>query len=52
MSLISLVIIQPENEDVRIWNDPPSYTFSVKSAYNKLVNYKPGGNQCSVLSGV
>jgi len=52
MSLISLVIIQPEKEDVRIWNDPPSYTFSVKSAYNKLVNYRPGGNQCSVLSGV
>ena len=52
MSIISLVPFQPDNEDVRIWNDPQSYTFSVKSAYNKLVNRRIGGKQCLVLSGI
>ena len=43
MSVITLVSVQPEYDDVRLWNDPPSNTFSVKSAYNKLVNYRQGG---------
>ncbi|XP_068477142.1 uncharacterized protein [Phaseolus vulgaris] len=43
MSIISQVLLQPDKEDSRLWNDPPSYTFSVKSAYNKLANHGCGG---------
>ena len=43
MSIISMASLQPDNEDVRLWNDPPSYSFSVKSAYNKLANHRQGG---------
>ena len=39
MSIISQVLLQPDKEDSRLLNDPPSYTFSVKSAYNKLANH-------------
>jgi len=52
MSIISQVTLQPGKEDSRIWNDPPSYIFSVKSAYNKLVNHRSGGYQCSGLFGI
>ena len=43
MSILSHVSLQSDIEDSRLWNDPPSYTFSVKSAYNKLGNYGSGG---------
>jgi len=43
LSIISQVSLQPDKEDSRTWNDPPSYTFSVKSAYNKLANQGFGG---------
>jgi len=43
MSIISQVLLQPDKEDSRIWIDPPSYTFSVKSAYNKLTYHECGG---------
>jgi len=52
MSIISLVSFQPDNEDVRLWNDPPSYTFSVKYAYNKLLITCKGRYQCLVLSRI
>jgi len=52
MSIISQVSLQPNKEDSRTWNDPPSYTFSVKSAYNKLGNHGSGGYQCLVLFGI
>jgi len=35
MGSISQVSLHPGKEDQRVWNDPPTYTFSVKSAYNK-----------------
>jgi len=43
MAIISQVILQQEVEDIRIWIDPPSYTFTVKSAYNRLVKHNTGG---------
>lgn len=43
MAIISQVSLHPDKEDLRIWNDPPSYTFSLKFAYNKLVNHRFGG---------
>jgi len=43
MSILAQVSLQPDKEDSRLWNDPPSYTFSVKSTYNKLGNHGPGG---------
>ncbi|XP_068503760.1 uncharacterized protein [Phaseolus vulgaris] len=43
LSIISQVSLQPDKEDSRTWNDPPSYTFSVKYAYNKLANQGFGG---------
>jgi len=43
MSIISQVSLQSDKEDSRTWNDPPSYTFSVKSTYNKLANHGFGG---------
>ena len=43
MTIISQAIPQQEVEDIRIWIDPPSYTFTVKSAYNKLVKHNTGG---------
>ncbi len=51
MSILSHVSLQSDIEDSRLWNDPPSYTFSVKSAYNKLGNYGSGGYQCLVIFG-
>jgi len=52
MSIISQVSLQPDKEDLRTWNDPQSYTFSVKFAYNKLVHHGSGGYQCLVLFGI
>jgi len=43
MESISQVSLRLGKEDLRVWNDPPSHTFSVKSAYNKLVNHRSGG---------
>jgi len=43
MAIISQVPLQPDKGDLLIWNDPPSYTLSVKSAYNKIVNHSTGG---------
>ena len=44
MEIISQASLRTNKEDLRLWNDPPSYTFSaVKSAYNKLVNQISGG---------
>ena len=43
LSIISQVSLQSDKEDSRTWNDPPSYTFSVKSAYNKLTYHECGG---------
>jgi len=42
MSIISQVSLHQGIEDKRLWNNPPSYSFSVKSAYNKLANHKNG----------
>jgi len=36
------VTLQQGKEDSRLWNDPPSNIFSVKSTYNKLVNHRSG----------
>jgi len=53
MESISHVSLRPDKEDLRLWNDPPSYTFSVKSAYNKLVNQRSGGCQwCLNIFGI
>jgi len=43
MAIISQVILQQEVDDIRIWIDSPSYTFTVKSAYNRLVKHNTGG---------
>ena len=43
MSSLSQVSLLPENEDLWLWNDPPSYSFSVKSAYEKLANHEIEG---------
>jgi len=43
MASISRVSLHPYKEDLRLWNNPPSYTFSIKSAHNKLVNHRSGG---------
>jgi len=43
MESISQVSLHPGKEDLRVWNDPPTYIFSVKSAYNKLANQISGG---------
>ena len=43
MENISQVSLCPIKEDRRLWNDYPSYTFSVKSAYNKIINHTSGG---------
>ena len=43
MENLSHVSLYPNKEDLRLWNDPPSYTFSVKSAYNKLIKQASGG---------
>jgi len=51
MSILSQVSLQPDKEDSRLWNDPPSYTFLVKFAYNKLGNHGSGGYQCLVFFG-
>ena len=45
MENLSQVSLYPNKEDLWLWNDPPSYTFSVKSAYNKLINQASGGYQ-------
>jgi len=42
MAIIAQVPLQPDKEDLRRWDEPPLYTFSVKSAYNKLVNHSTG----------
>ena len=47
MESISHVSLHPGKEDLRVWNDPPTYIFSVKSAYNKLANQISG-----VVSGM
>jgi len=43
MENISQVSLCPIKEDRRLWNDHPSYTFSVKSAYNKIFNHTSRG---------
>ena len=43
MEDLSQVVLYPNKEDIRLWNDPSSYTFSVKSAYNKLINQTSRG---------
>ena len=43
MESISHVSLRPDKEDLRLWNDSPLYTFSIKSSYNKLVNQISGG---------
>jgi len=54
MKIISQVSLHQHIKDIRLWNDPPSYTFSVKSAYNKLVNHKSGagGWWCLNIFGI
>ena len=42
MTIISQVSLHQGTEDKRFWNDPPSYSFSVKSAYNKIANHTIG----------
>ena len=42
MTIISQVSLHQDTEDKRFWNDPPSYSFSVKSAYNKIANHTIG----------
>ena len=43
MSIISQVSLYQGLEDKRLWNNPPLFSFSVKSAYNKLANPTSGG---------
>jgi len=40
---ISQSSLHSNKEDKWLWRDPPSYSFSVKSAYTKLVNHDAGG---------
>jgi len=42
MSIISQVPLHQGTKDKRFWNDPPTFSFSVKSAYNKLANHTIG----------
>lgn len=42
MTIISQVSLHQGTEDKRFLNDPPSYSFSVKSAYNKIANHTTG----------
>jgi len=42
MTSISQVSLHRDKEDLWLWNDPPSYTFSVKSAYKMLANHGTG----------
>jgi len=43
MTIIAQVSLHQDIEDKQLWNDPPSYSFSVKPTYNKLVNHRSRG---------
>jgi len=42
MVCISQSFLHLDKEDKWLWSDPPSYSFSVKSAYTKLANHDAG----------
>ena len=39
MASISKVFLHQDKEDLWLWNAPPSYSFSIKSAYKMLTNH-------------
>jgi len=43
MSCLSQVSLHLEKEDLWLWNDPPSYSFLVKSGYKRLANHGTEG---------
>ena len=43
LSCLSQVSLLPDKEDLWLWSDPPSYSFSVKSTYKKLANHEIEG---------